>query len=248
MPSESTPLFQPDQQESDREKSWRVAASCVGFMADSYDLFAIDLVIVILQMQYGESVFGHQEVSLTVSMMLVGLVLGQVTFGVVADSIGRKSASVMTAALTVLGALASAFCVHLPGVPIGLPHQLALCRGILGVGVGGEYPVSATMTSESANSQNRGRLLALVISMQGFGMLLARSWPWAHFIWASPLSLSGAYSWALVLCHLRLLLSCAGRCMRPKPTFILLRLERASCQSCSAAVDFLSGQLVHGFS
>jgi len=173
MPSESTPLFQPDQQESDREKSWRVAASCVGFMADSYDLFAIDLVIVILQMQYGESVFGHQEVSLTVSMMLVGLVLGQVTFGVVADSIGRKSASVMTAALTVLGALASAFCVHLPGVPIGLPHQLALCRGILGVGVGGEYPVSATMTSESANSQNRGRLLALVISMQGFGMLLA---------------------------------------------------------------------------
>mmetsp|Transcript_28510 Transcript_28510/g.51571 ORF Transcript_28510/g.51571 Transcript_28510/m.51571 type:complete len:440 (-) Transcript_28510:7-1326(-) len=169
MASESTPLL-----DGSRETSWRVAASCAGFMADSYDLFTIDLVVVILQLTYGETVFGPHEVSITVSMMLVGLVVGQVTFGVLADSIGRKSAAVMTSALTVIGALASAFCVNLPGSSLGLPQQLALCRGILGVGVGGEYPISATITSESASdSQSRARLLALVISMQGFGMLLS---------------------------------------------------------------------------
>jgi len=42
------------------------------------------------------------------------------------------------------------------------------------VGVGGEYPLAATVTAESADDvEIRGRFMALVISMQGFGMLLS---------------------------------------------------------------------------
>lgn len=32
----------------------RLFATCAGFLADSYDLFTIDLVVLILQIQYGE--------------------------------------------------------------------------------------------------------------------------------------------------------------------------------------------------
>lgn len=50
---------------------------------------------------------------------------------------------------------------------------LAICRFILGVGIGGEYPLSATISAESAVTATRGRNTAAVFSMQGFGMLLA---------------------------------------------------------------------------
>ncbi len=34
---------------------------------------------------------------------------------------------------------------------------LALCRGILGFGIGGEYPLAATISAEAASIEGRGR-------------------------------------------------------------------------------------------
>ena len=51
--------------------------------------------------------------------------------------------------------------------------QLVFWRSLLGFGVGGEYPLSATVTSESHARAARGRSIALVFSMQGVGNLLA---------------------------------------------------------------------------
>eukprot|EP00971_Amphidinium_carterae_P071132 1406529-Amphidinium_carterae.1 len=44
---------------------------------------------------------------------------------------------------------------------------------ILGFGIGGEYPLSATIASESSTARRRGTLMALVFSMQGIGYLLS---------------------------------------------------------------------------
>jgi PHS family inorganic phosphate transporter-like MFS transporter len=43
----------------------------------------------------------------------------------------------------------------------------------LGFGIGGEYPLSATLAAEGSTSQTRGRQMAVVFSMQGWGYLLA---------------------------------------------------------------------------
>lgn len=118
-----------------------VLASCVGFLADSYDLFTIDLVVLILELQYGGTVISTESKSLMVSTMLAGVVVGQLFFGAVADTFGRKWAFVCTAGLTVFSSLASALCHD----GMALPMQLAMCRFILGCGVGGEYPLSATV-------------------------------------------------------------------------------------------------------
>lgn len=170
-PDEEVPLL-PAKPGSDKGTRWRVAAACVGFLADAYDLFTIDLVVLILHQQYGDMI-GATEKSMMVSMMLAGVIIGQLSFGYIADWVGRKWAFVATAAFTIVGALACSLCGGLGG-PSGLPLQLALCRFILGIGVGGEYPLSATVSAEAATDPvSRGHYMGLVVSMQGFGMLLS---------------------------------------------------------------------------
>ena len=43
----------------------------------------------------------------------------------------------------------------------------------MGVGVGGDYPLSAIITSEFAATRIRGRMMACVFSAQGYGQFLA---------------------------------------------------------------------------
>ncbi|KAG6847803.1 hypothetical protein H0H93_005897 [Arthromyces matolae] len=45
-------------------------------------------------------------------------------------------------------------------------------RILLGVGVGGDYPMSASITSDRANLRKRGTMLAYIFSNQGWGSLL----------------------------------------------------------------------------
>jgi MFS transporter, PHS family, inorganic phosphate transporter len=47
-----------------------------------------------------------------------------------------------------------------------------VCRVILGIGIGGDYPVSATIMSEYSGKQSRGRLIGLVFAMQGAGLVV----------------------------------------------------------------------------
>lgn len=39
-------------------------------------------------------------------------------------------------------------------------------RFLMGVGIGGEYPMASTVTSEGSKPEDRGRNLAAVFSMQ----------------------------------------------------------------------------------
>lgn len=54
----------------------------------------------------------------------------------------------------------------------GIYSQLAFWRFILGVGIGGEYPLSASITSESSSKADVMKNLAMVFSMQGWGTIL----------------------------------------------------------------------------
>lgn len=160
--------------ETDPDATWRIWAARLGFFADSYDLFAIDLVILIFEFVYPPDVFTTAAKSLSVTAMIIGVIVGQLSFGFVADWIGRKWAFVTTAALTVFGAILSALVTQDTHLLLGLPGQLAVTRFLLGVGVGGEYPLSATVAAETTDEPYTRRLnLASVISMQGFGMLLS---------------------------------------------------------------------------
>jgi PHS family inorganic phosphate transporter-like MFS transporter len=154
-----------------KARTWQVIIAGTGFLTDAYDLFVIDIVMAILHRLHPEGV-GPTEKSTVASATLVGAVCGQLFFGLLGDWLGRRWTFLVTCFLIVFGAMASSCCVWTTS-GLSLIHQLALFRFMLGFGVGGEYPLAATITAEGADKETRGRMVAAVFSMQGWGMLLS---------------------------------------------------------------------------
>ena len=82
-------------------------------------------------------------------LVFAGAMVGMCVMGYLGDLIGRKRAMIFTLSLTVLGALG---CALFPwGDDANVIYAvLSACRFILGVGVGGIYPLSAATASEGA--------------------------------------------------------------------------------------------------
>ena len=55
------------------------------------------------------------------------------------------------------------------GPAVGIVGVLIVWRFIMGVGIGGDYPLSAVITSEYASTRIRGRLMTAVFASQGWG-------------------------------------------------------------------------------
>lgn len=109
--------------------------------------------------------------------LLVGEIFGQVTIGLTCDYLGRKFAIVLTTMMIVVGGIL-ATVAH--GVTInGMFWMMTVARGIVGFGVGGEYPASSTSASEAANEHalsKRGPMFILVTNLPlSFGTPLAVS-------------------------------------------------------------------------
>ena len=150
-----------------------------GFFADAYNLFVIDIVLSILhQLNAADpSGFGFTSSSdsLLASATSFGAIVGMIFFGVIGDCIGRKIAVLITGSLVAIGSIASALCQRSESFP--LVTQLVICQAILGLGIGGEYPLSATMASERSSPATRSRVIAGVFSLQGLGMLFSSLLP-----------------------------------------------------------------------
>lgn len=50
--------------------------------------------------------------------------------------------------------------------------MLIFWRFFLGIGIGGDYPVSAVIMSESSRTSRRGALIATIFAMQGLGIMM----------------------------------------------------------------------------
>ena len=57
------------------------------------------------------------------------------------------------------------------GPGVNIIGVLVVWRFIMGVGVGGDYPLSAVIASEFASTGSRGRLMTAVFTAQGWGNL-----------------------------------------------------------------------------
>jgi len=138
-----------------------VIVSGVGFFTEAYDLFVISTVAALVHTQWHLST---TETSWVTGAAILGAFVGAFLFGRIADLAGRKSVYATVAAVMVVGALTSAFA---NGVV-----WLVAARFVLGLGIGGDYPVSAVLMSEYANRDDRGRMVGLVFSMQALGLVV----------------------------------------------------------------------------
>ncbi|KAJ8547236.1 hypothetical protein K7X08_010822 [Anisodus acutangulus] len=148
----------------------------MGFFTDAYDLFCISLVTKLL----GRIYYHHDGapkpgilppgVSAAVNgVAFCGTLLGQLFFGWLGDKLGRKKVYGMTLMLMVICSIASG--LSFGKTPNGVIATLCFFRFWLGFGIGGDYPLSATIMSEYANKKTRGAFIAAVFAMQGFGIL-----------------------------------------------------------------------------
>ena len=153
--------------------------SAISNLSTSYNLVVINVVHVVVAYQYCGGLDGcTSEVDAASTACLVGAILGQLGFGYIGDVIGRDRALNLTMALSVLGALASAFAFPLSSARSSIFVFLSVTRFFLGVGVGGVYPLSATIASEASAAHARGRNASLVFSMQGVAALLVPLIAW----------------------------------------------------------------------
>lgn len=138
-----------------------VITAGMGFFTDAYDLFIIGVVSTILKTAWHLDAL---SISLLSSTALLSAALGAVIFGRVADRLGRKVVYGYELLVLAAGAIASAFS---PNV-----FWLLLFRFVLGLGVGGDYPVSSTLMSEYSGRRHRGMLITLVFSTQALGLII----------------------------------------------------------------------------
>eukprot|EP00471_Norrisiella_sphaerica_P005624 CAMPEP_0184489980 /NCGR_PEP_ID=MMETSP0113_2-20130426/16827_1 /TAXON_ID=91329 /ORGANISM="Norrisiella sphaerica, Strain BC52" /LENGTH=405 /DNA_ID=CAMNT_0026873681 /DNA_START=427 /DNA_END=1644 /DNA_ORIENTATION=+ len=84
--------------------------------------------------------------------VFAGAITGQLVMGYVGDLLGRNKAMAITIALAGIGALASALFAW--GDDWAVYGIIAASRFILGVGVGGVYPLSATKAAEESETMD----------------------------------------------------------------------------------------------
>ena len=99
----------------------------------------------------------------------IGSVIGQFLFGYLADSLGRKAVYGKELMLIILATILTLTTPTGTLSPNSCLVYLGVFRILLGIGVGGDYPMSATVTSDRAKLRKRGAMLAYIFANQGWG-------------------------------------------------------------------------------
>lgn len=108
---------------------------------------------------------------------IVGIILGQILVGFIGDYVGRRWGLVQDALIMFTGTLL--LCASWGASLEGWVIMYAISLLWYGIGVGGEYPMTATKSMEGHSGRNstnadklhRGRTVSLSFLMQGWGQL-----------------------------------------------------------------------------
>ena len=142
---------------------WKVLWCCaLAGMLETMDLYLIGFVLADITGPWGLS-YGISATILLASG--VGSIFGALTWGHIADSIGRKKAFLITILICSASSIALAF------TPTGDWVFLAIVRTILGFGAGGFF-LFIMLVQELAPAANRGMVSGVVSTAAASGLML----------------------------------------------------------------------------
>ncbi|TCO80931.1 AAHS family 4-hydroxybenzoate transporter-like MFS transporter [Plasticicumulans lactativorans] len=175
---------------------WRVLGFCFLVVAlDGLDTAAIGFIAPALVQEWG---IPRESLGPVLSAALVGLALGALIAGPLADRFGRKAVIVWSVVFFGLGSLASALA--------GSVGELTLLRLLTGIGCGAAMPNATTLMSEYAPAKHRSVLVTTMfcgftLGSAAGGFLAAKLIP--LFGWHSVLLLGGVLPLVFALALLR---------------------------------------------
>ncbi|WP_037370988.1 MFS transporter [Amycolatopsis orientalis] len=203
-----------DQVVQDLPWRWRVQGKIfliggLGYMFDAWDVALNGFLTPLVGTEFGLSATQRGFVA---TANLIGMAVGAVAWGTVADRIGRKRAFSIT---LLLFAFFSVFAALSPNIEVFL-----LLRFLAGVGLGGCIPVDYAIVSEFSPRKQRGRVLS---AMDGW-------WPVGTTLAGASATLlvpvSGNWRWMLVLMILPAVLLFWARRGVPESPLYLVRKGR----------------------
>jgi MFS family permease len=150
--------------EADAAAHRAFVAASLGWMLDSFDVMLYSIVVAALVNDPALHL-SLAAAGVLNSVTLVAAAAGGITFGVVADRVGRKRALI---AAVLIYSVFTAACGFAQSA-----LQLAVFRVCLGLGMGGEWATGAALVSETFPARHRGKALAFVQSSWAIGYGLA---------------------------------------------------------------------------
>lgn len=139
-------------------KIW--ALSAMGVALDGFDFFIIGVALPFIQKDLKPSTW---EVGAIGAAAVLGAVLGAMCLGPITDRLGRKAMYMFDLMFFIAFSVLSALAWD--------PRSLIVFRFLLGIGIGADYPISATFVAETMPSRLRGRMVSSTIGFQALGML-----------------------------------------------------------------------------
>jgi MFS family permease len=139
-----------------------LVAGGLGWMLDAMDVMLYSMVLADLLVHLGIS---KPQAGFLNSLTLAASAVGGMAFGIIADRVGRTRAL-----------MASILVYSVASFACGLSQtlaQLAACRLVLGLGMGGEWATGAALIAETWPPQHRGKALGLMQSAWAIGEMIA---------------------------------------------------------------------------
>ncbi|WP_175904544.1 MFS transporter [Burkholderia seminalis] len=158
----------------------------IGLFFDMYEIFLVSTIGSALQNEYGLS-RQSADFKLLLASAFIGMFVGAMCLGSLADRIGRRKAFLLTLVWYSAFSLVGAFSVN--------ADMLVACRFLTGIGVGAIYPVADSFLSEILPKEKRGRLAAWAYTTSYVAV------PLVGFLalWLNPLHVAGVAGWRIIL-------------------------------------------------
>lgn len=125
-----------------------VIVAGIGFFLDGYTLFASNIALPMLAYVYWPEEVSSIRLTHINLATLTGTMFGQFFFGVLADKLGRKKMYGIELLLLICSSLGVVMASEGADNSMNVFGWLIFFRVLVGIGVGGDYPLSAVITAE----------------------------------------------------------------------------------------------------
>ncbi|PWN31549.1 MFS general substrate transporter [Meira miltonrushii] len=157
MSNEPRPLATLEHETSPKSKSkvvHNVAFSSLALMSDGYNAQVISAALLVLGRLHPEKLTKSMKTHIS-QAYFIGIIVGALLFGFLIDRFNRKAGVVFATLLMLIGTV---MCTAASGVSVeGQLWMLAISRGILGSGAGGEYPTCSSSATEASDENDQVR-------------------------------------------------------------------------------------------